>query len=124
MNTLYREIILDHYKHPRNFGRLEKADAVASDQIVSCGDSITLYIRTEKSANSLEDVRFEGSGCAISIASASMLTEKSIGAPLFNLKRFGRDDILEMLGIELTPTRVKCALLSLEVLHKALSKLT
>lgn len=119
MEDLYREQILDHYKHPRNFGTLKKANAAASDYIVSCGDQLTIELIVRN--NQIQDIRFQGQGCAISIASASMLTEEVKGKSVNDLKTLVKDDILAMLGINPTPTRLKCALLSLEVLHKALN---
>lgn len=121
MDDLYRENILDHFKHPRNFGKLERANAVASDNLVSCGDSLSMELLVKKKI--LKEVRFQGQGCAISMAAASMLTETIKGKSIGDLKRLTKDDILIMLGINPTPTRLKCALLSLEVLHKALNNL-
>lgn len=118
MDEIYREQILEHYKHPRNFGRLKKANAVASDNLVSCGDQLSMQLLIGEDV--VRDIKFQGTGCAISMASASMLTEFVKGKPVSDLKRLTKDDILGMLGINPTPTRLKCALLSLEVLHKAL----
>lgn len=118
MDDLYREQILDHYKHPRNFGRLQNAHVSASDNLVSCGDSMSMQLEIED--DKVKDIRFQGRGCAISIASASILTEEVRGKNIEDLKSLTKDDILTMLGIQPTPTRLKCALLSLEVLHKAL----
>ncbi len=120
MDDLYREQILDHYKHPHNFGKLKSANASASDNIVSCGDELSMELAVKN--NTINDIMFQGQGCAISIASASMLTEFIRGKTVADLKILTKDDILAMLGINLTLTRLKCALLSLEVLHKALRK--
>lgn len=120
MNDLYREQILEHYKHPRNFGKLKKANAVASDNLVSCGDQLAMELLVK--AGKVVDVKFSGSGCAISMASASILTENIKGKKISALKILGRDDILKLLKINPTPTRLKCALLSLEVLHKAIAQ--
>ncbi len=121
MDDLYREQILDHFKHPRNFGTLAKANAIAKDNLVSCGDSLSMALLVEN--KKVQQVKFRGTGCAISMASASMLTEFAIDKQVADLKRLTKDDILTMLGIHPTPTRLKCALLSLEVLHKALNNL-
>lgn len=118
MDNLYREQILDHYKHPRNFGKLKNANASANDNIISCGDQLAIELVVKK--GTLTEIMFQGQGCAISMASASMLTELVKGKTIVDLKKLTRDDILAMLGINPTPTRLKCALLSLEVLHKAL----
>ncbi len=120
MDNLYRENILDHYKHPRNFGKLDKANAQASDNLVSCGDKLLMQLLIEDKGF-VKDIKFDGTGCAISMASASMLTEIVKGKNIAGLKRLGKDDILKMLGVELTPTRLKCALLSLEVLQKVIN---
>lgn len=121
---LYRDIILDHFHHPRNFGHLEHPDAVQEENNVSCGDRVSMEINTreENGERYLSQVRFSGEGCAINQASASMLTEKVIGMNVGDIEKLGVPDILEMIGTELTPSRMKCALLPLEVLQKALKK--
>ena len=121
---LYREIILDHYKHPRNFGELEKPDAKASEYNTTCGDRISIEVRVNASTRQrIDDICFSGVGCAISMASASMLTEKVTGMRLKDVLALGTNDIVNMLGTELTPSRTKCALLPLEVLQKAVLSL-
>lgn len=123
MDTLYRDNILDHYKNPRNFGLLEPADAKHLENNPLCGDRIEMQIKckTQKGKGTiLEEVKFTGEGCAISIASASMLSEKVKGMDLSAIGKLTTDDILNMLGIILTPTRLKCALLSLETLQKTI----
>lgn len=120
MDNLYREQILDHYKNPRNFGKLKKASAGAHDNLVSCGDRLSMELLIKNDV--VQEIAFEGEGCAISMASASMLTEFVKGKKVSDLQQLDKNAILDMLGIELTPTRLKCALLSLEVLHKALQK--
>ncbi len=115
---IYREIILDHYKHPRNFGHLPKPDAKIEEGNVTCGDRIVMEIKVDKGA--VSDIRFSGEGCAISMASASMLTEKVKGMALDDVLELKTDDILTMLGTTLTPTRIKCAILPLEVLTETL----
>ncbi len=117
---IYREVILDHYKHPRNFGHLEKPAIIAQDSNISCGDKIVMEIRYK---NKIEDIRFFGEGCAISQASASMLTEKVKGKEKSEVVKLKLDDITTMLGTTLTPSRVKCAMLPLEVLQKALANI-
>ncbi|MEK7165897.1 MAG: iron-sulfur cluster assembly scaffold protein [Patescibacteria group bacterium] len=120
MDDLYREHILDHYKHPRNFGILKYANVVASDNLVSCGDQLSMQLQIKN--NVVVEVMFQGQGCAISISSASMLTEIAKNKTIDDLKTLNKDDILRMLGINPTPTRLNCVLLSLEVLHQALNK--
>ncbi len=121
----YRDIILDHYKNPRHFGKLANPRATASVNNDFCGDQIRMDIDVrdlgkKSDENKVTDIAFSGIGCAISTASASMLTELACGKKISELKSLKVDDIVAMLGIELTPTRLKCALLPLEALHKAL----
>lgn len=121
---IYRELILDHYKHPRNFGHLEQADTIATDVNVTCGDRIVMEVRlSDKNSQDqhIVDIRFSGEGCAIDQASASMLTEKVIGMSIQEVMKLKTEDIIEMLGTELTPSRIKCGVLPLEVLQKAVS---
>ncbi|MFZ8845296.1 MULTISPECIES: Fe-S cluster assembly sulfur transfer protein SufU [Thermoflexus] len=118
MEDLYREIILDHYENPRNYGVLPDADISYEDDNPLCGDRIRIDLKVQDGR--IVDVRFSGKGCAISQASASMLTERIKGATVEEARRLTRDDILEMLGIPLGPARIKCALLSLKVLKAGL----
>ena len=115
---MYREIILDHYKHPRNFGHLSHASAVANAYNATCGDSIVMEISIDN--KKIADIRFSGTGCAISQASASMLTEKVKEMSISEVEKIKANDIIKMLGTTLTPSRMKCATLPLEVLTKAL----
>jgi len=115
MDDLYREIILDHYKNPRHKGTLDPHDFSYEDENPLCGDKIRIDVRLDEDRR-VKEVAFNGRGCAISQASASMLTESILGKPLDEVKQMTKEDILEMLGIELGPVRLKCALLSLKVL--------
>ena len=115
MDDLYREQILNHYREPRNKGRLETADISHADDNPLCGDRIEMDLRLDEEGRVVE-VAWEGQGCAISMASASMLSEEVKGKTLEELRHLGKDEIMEMLGIELGPVRLKCALLSLKVL--------
>jgi nitrogen fixation NifU-like protein len=110
----YREYILDHYKNPRNFGRIEGADITHEEYNPLCGDMVGMDFRVRGGV--IEDVKFHGRGCAISQASASLLTERLKGLTLDEARQVGKDDVLEELGIEISPARLKCALLSLKVL--------
>ena len=126
MDYLYREVILDHFKNPRNYGKIKNPSASFSLYNPACGDKIEMQIKLEtrnsKQENRIiEEIKFGGEGCAISTASASMLTEKVLGRNIIDVQKLKTEDILKMLGITLTPTRLKCALLPLEVLHKALN---
>ena len=114
LDDFYRQNILDHYQNPRNFGTLEKPDISAEDSNPLCGDKIRIDLRVKN--GTIEDVKFTGIGCSISRAAASMLTEEVKGKTLDEVKQIGRDEVLEMLGIELGPVRLKCALLALKTL--------
>ena len=113
-DELFRENILDHYKHPRNHGTLEHPDITYEDGNPLCGDKLRMDFRIKDGR--IDAVRFSGHGCSISQASASMLCEKIEGQPLEEVKKLTREDVLEMLGIELGPVRLKCALLALKTL--------
>ena len=112
---IYREIILDHYRNPRNKGRISDADVSFHDSNPLCGDEIDIHLKVEDDI--VKDIKFEGRGCAISQASASMLTEMVMNKSLTSVKDLGKDEILENIGlVNLGPARIKCALLSLKVL--------
>jgi nitrogen fixation NifU-like protein len=115
MEDLYRENILDHYQNPRHHGILEDPDISYQDDNPLCGDVIRIDLKVDDEER-ITDVAFSGEGCAISQASASMLTEEILGKTLGEVKALGKEDVLEMLGIQLGPVRLKCALLSLKVL--------
>ena len=116
---MYQEQILDHYKHPRNRGEMPDADLQARDYNPLCGDDLTIYLKTDEKGT-ITDVRFTGQGCAISQSSASMLTMMLKGKNISEAKGIDPDRIVKMLGIPLSAVRLKCALLSLQVLKKAL----
>ncbi len=112
---IFREIILDYYRNPRNYGIIENPDIFRHDSNPLCGDDLEMYINIKD--NKVSDVKFIGKGCAISQASASMLTELIMGKDFEYVKNLSKQDILESLGLpELGPARIKCALLSLKVL--------
>ena len=116
-SDFYRELILDYYRNPRNFGKLDPHDIEAKDLNPLCGDEVEMQIRVSPDKEKIEEIRFIGKGCAISQASASMLTEMAKGKPLEWVKGLSRDDILKMLGTsDLGPARIKCAMLSVKVL--------
>ncbi len=117
---LYGEIILDHYQNPHHHGRLERATLSGRDSNPLCGDQIQLDLQTDQEGIII-DVGFTGQGCAISQASASMLTDELLGKNLFEAIQISNEDIYRMLGVPLTSARVKCALLSLITLKKTIT---
>jgi nitrogen fixation NifU-like protein len=120
LDSLYREVILDHYKNPRGHGVIEDADAVAEGQNPLCGDEVSIAIAFE--GDTIADVKFQGRGCAISQAATSMLMDMVKGRSAEEVATMSRDELLEEVGIPLTPVRLKCALLGLGVLKVALHK--
>lgn len=122
MDDIYRDYILDHFKNPRNYGKLEKPDISYSDSNPLCGDEIKIDIKIED--GKVSDIRFSGRGCAISKASASILTETIKGLALDEVKKIGREEMLDLLGIPLTPVRIKCALLPLKAVKAGAYGLT
>jgi nitrogen fixation NifU-like protein len=120
-DDIYREIILDHYRNPRNKGRLTTPDVSVHDSNPLCGDEIDIHLKVDE--DMIRDIKFEGRGCAISQASVSMLTEMVLDKPLTLVKDLAKEDILENIGLtNLGPARIKCALLSLKVLKMAMIK--
>ncbi|MFN8386120.1 MAG: SUF system NifU family Fe-S cluster assembly protein [Anaerolineales bacterium] len=115
MDDLYREVIIEHYKNPSYRGHLDPHDIQFADNNPLCGDHIEVTLQTAADGT-VKDARFDGHGCAISQASADLLIESIIGKPLEEVKQLNKEHILKMLGIELGPVRLKCALLSLKVL--------
>lgn len=119
MDELYRDFVLDHYRNPRNAGVLDEPDATFEDINPLCGDKIRMDLRIRDGI--VEDVKFKGRGCAISQASASLLTEAIKGQPLADVAKIGKDEVLGNIGIEISAARLKCALLGLKVLKQALA---
>ena len=117
---IYRETILDHYRHPRNYGDLPNANAHARDSNVLCGDVVEMRLRIN--ANRIEEARFRGEGCAISIATASMLTEFSKGKSISEIKGLGNKELIKLLGTDPGPARIECAILGLKVMKAAINK--
>jgi nitrogen fixation NifU-like protein len=119
---MYREVILDHYKNPRGHGVLDPADASAEGQNPLCGDEVSIYVAFAEDGETVEEVKFSGRGCAISQAATSMLTEMAAGRTATDLATLDKDELLEQIGIPLTPVRLKCAMLGLTTLKVALHK--
>ncbi len=117
MHDLYAEEIIDHYRYPRNKGSMEKPDLVYHDSNPFCGDEVTIMLKVEDGR--VVDVKWQGHGCTISQASASMLSEEIKGKTLEELRHWGKEEVLDLLGIPLGPVRIKCALLPLKALKAA-----
>jgi nitrogen fixation NifU-like protein len=120
MDDLYRDEILEHYRQPHNFGTLAEPDAVHEGSNPLCGDRITIQLSLSDDGT-VGDVAFQGRGCAISQASASLLTDRIRGRSVEEVEAMTSQDILDLLGIEISPARLKCALLSLDTVHHALA---
>jgi nitrogen fixation protein NifU and related proteins len=119
---LYREVILDHYKNPRGHGVIEGADAEAEGLNPLCGDEVSIYVSLADDGETIDDIKFSGRGCAISQAATSMLTEMVTGRSATEVATLDKEELLEEIGIPLTPIRLKCALLGLGVLKVALHR--
>ena len=121
-DQLYREVILDHYKNPRGHGVIDDADASADGQNPLCGDEVSIFVMFEDDGDTIEDVKFSGRGCAISQAATSMLMDMVKGRSATEVASLSKDELLDEIGIPLTPVRLKCALLGLSTLKLALHK--
>lgn len=119
MDAMYREHILDHSQNPRNYGTLEEPVSIRREEYNPlCGDRLTVEVRVED--DKVTAVRFHGHGCAISQAAMSMLSEAMVGKTVDEVKQIGKEDLLDMLGIPISPVRLKCALLSLKAVKAGL----
>ena len=118
MENIYKEIVLDHYKYPRNYGLIQKPDSRAKEENIFCGDSVEISLKFD--GKKIKDIKFKGKGCVISQAAASILTDYIKGKPLKKAGKMTTEDLLKLLGIALSPTRMKCAELPLITLKKAL----
>jgi len=127
MDDLYREYLLDHYHNPKNKGVMKNPDIRKHDINISCGDEVEMFIKLDDSTRKekfddqrIEDIKFQGRGCVICMASTSMLTEELAGKKISEVKAMNTDDMLEMLQLKLTPTRIKCAMLPLVTIKKGI----
>ena len=116
-DQMYQENILDHYRNPHNFGFLDNPDADANDYNPLCGDKVGIQLKIN--GNKIKEIKFYGSGCAISQAAASMLTDEINGKTVDDIMKLTKEDVLDLLGIEISYARLKCALLALKVLKMA-----
>ena len=119
---MYREVILDHYKNPHGHGVIEGADAEADGQNPLCGDEVSIYVAFAEDGETIDEVKFSGRGCAISQAATSMLMDMATGRTATEVATMDKDELLEEIGIPLTPVRLKCAMLGLTTLKVALHK--
>ena len=119
-DQIYREVILDHYKNPRGHGELEDADAHAEGQNPLCGDEVSIFVVFGEDGDTIDEVKFSGRGCAISQAATSMLMEMVQGRSATEVATLPKEELLDEIGIPLTPVRLKCALLGLSTLKLAL----
>jgi nitrogen fixation protein NifU and related proteins len=122
LESLYREVILDHYKNPRGHGVIEDADAEAEGQNPLCGDEVSIYVAFGEDGETIDDVKFSGRGCAISQAATSMLMEMAKGRTAEQVATLDKEELLDEIGVPLTPVRLKCAMLGLTTLKVALHK--
>ncbi|KPN30302.1 scaffold protein [Halolamina pelagica] len=114
-SDMYRQQILDHYKNPRNYGEMPDPDFSHVGENPSCGDTIKVDVKLADDDETIEEISFTGDGCAISQAAASLLTKKLPGKSIEELQAMDTDDITEMLGVEISPMRIKCAVLARQV---------
>ena len=121
-DDLYREVILDHYKNPRGHGVIDDADAEAEGMNPLCGDEVSIYVAFGEDGETIDEVKFAGRGCAISQAATSMLTEMVQGKTVSDVAKLDKEELLDEIGIPLTPVRLKCAMLGLTTLKVALNK--
>lgn len=119
--SLYRSLIIDLYKNPLNKRKIKNADFTASGANVTCGDRVRIYVKLNKNGK-IADASFEGEGCAISIASADLLTKNAKGKTLAQISKWNDKNIFDLLGTELSPNRIKCGLLPLETLQQAINR--
>ncbi len=113
---IYQENILDHHKNPRNWGEIENADYILKSSNSSCGDLVQFHLKVTD--GKISEIKQKTLGCAVSTASASILSEKLLGMSIEDAKNLSSDKILQMLGIEVSPSRLKCALLPLDAIRK------
>ncbi len=120
MNNIYREQLMEHYKHPQNRGKMNDATVEVTENNPLCGDVIDMQLKVD--GDIIQDVMFDGSACAVTVAASSVLTEAVKGLSLRQAKKMTKEELIKLLGVELTTSRVKCASLPLEALHNLIQK--
>jgi nitrogen fixation NifU-like protein len=120
MQDMYQERILQHYRAPKNFGTMPEPTMAAEESNPLCGDHIRIELKLDEAKTTLEDIKFSGDGCAISMASASLMTVQLRGKPMEEVRRLTQDDVIKLLAIPLSPVRIKCALTGFSALGQAL----
>jgi len=118
-DQMFRQIIIDHYKHPNNFGEIKNADATADRNNPMCGDQMKMMVKLDK-GKKIKDIKFSGAGCSVSRAGGSMLTEFVKGKTVKQLEKYTDQQFIKDMGVPITPARKKCALLALDTLKQAL----
>ncbi|MGV8150330.1 MAG: iron-sulfur cluster assembly scaffold protein [Candidatus Woesearchaeota archaeon] len=119
-DELYREYLLDHYKNPKNFGEIQNSDIHKHDNNPLCGDEIEIFAKLDKKKETISEIKFKGHGCVICIASGSILMDELEGKKLKDIQKMRPEDMLKLLGLELTPARIKCMMLPLKTLQKGI----
>lgn len=120
MDDLYREVLLDHYKNPQNFGELKNPDIHKYDNNPLCGDEIEIFVKLDAKKEVIKDIKFKGHGCVICMASASILMNELGGQKLKDIQKMDTEQMLKIIGLELTPARIKCMMLPLVTIKKGI----
>lgn len=120
MDDLYREHLIDHYKNPRNFGEIKNPDIYKHDSNPLCGDDIEIFAKLDKNKEKISEVKFTGKGCVICMASASILMEELLNKNIKDVRKMQKEDMEKILGINLSPSRIKCMMLPLKALQKGI----
>lgn len=120
MDDLYREVLLDHYKNPQNFGEIKNPDIHKYDSNPLCGDEIEIFVKLDEKKEQIKTIKFKGHGCVICMASASILTGELEGEKIKEIQNIDTDQMLKIIGLELTPARIKCMMLPLKTIQKGI----
>ncbi|MEM4638108.1 MAG: SUF system NifU family Fe-S cluster assembly protein [Candidatus Woesearchaeota archaeon] len=120
MDELYRENLIDHYKNPKNFGEIKNPDIYKHDSNPLCGDEIEIFVKLDKNKEKINEIKFKGKGCVICMASASILMEELSNKKIKDVQKMQKEEMEKLLGINLTPSRIKCMMLPLKALQKGI----